>query len=195
MTQRNVLWKSDELCEKSNLRKYTGWINHEYGKDFAKYEELRQWSIKNISDFWESILRYFNVKTEGSYSKVLNTEEMPGNKWFEGLKLNYAENNLNLADQEEIALFFNESGRKRKISRKEFTEQSGAIQRFLTDSGVVAGDRVASFLPNVPEAMEALYATSALGAVWSSSSPDFGSEAILDRFKQISPKVVLAPDS
>ncbi len=195
MTQRNVLWKSDELCEKSNLRKYTGWINHEYGKDFAKYEELRQWSIKNISDFWESILRYFNVKTEGSYSKVLNTEEMPGNKWFEGLKLNYAENNLNLADQEEIALFFNESGRKRKISRKEFTEQSGAIQRFLTDSGVVAGDRVASFLPNVPEAMEALYATSALGAVWSSSSPDFGSEAILDRFKQISPKVLLAPDS
>ncbi len=195
MTQRNVLWKSDELCEKSNLRKYIGWVNHEYGKDFAKYEELRQWSIKNISDFWESILRYFNVKTEGSYSKVLNTEEMPGNKWFEGLKLNYAENNLNLADQEEIALFFNESGRKRKISRKEFTEQSGAIQRFLTDSGVVAGDRVASFLPNVPEAMEALYATSALGAVWSSSSPDFGSEAILDRFKQISPKVLFAPDS
>ncbi len=195
MTQRNVLWKSDELCEKSNLRKYIGWVNHEYGKDFAKYEELRQWSIKNISDFWESILRYFNVKTEGSYSRVLNTEEMPGNKWFEGLKLNYAENNLNLADQEEIALFFNESGRKRKISRKEFTEQSGAIQRFLTDSGVVAGDRVASFLPNVPEAMEALYATSALGAVWSSSSPDFGSEAILDRFKQISPKVLFAPDS
>ncbi len=195
MTQRNVLWKSDELCEKSNLRKYIGWVNHEYGKDFAKYEELRQWSIKNISDFWESILLYFNVKTEGSYSKVLNTEEMPGNKWFEGLKLNYAENNLNLADQEEIALFFNESGRKRKISRKEFTEQSGAIQRFLTDSGVVAGDRVASFLPNVPEAMEALYATSALGAVWSSSSPDFGSEAILDRFKQISPKVLFAPDS
>ena len=195
MTQRNVLWKSDELCEKSNLRKYIGWVNHEYGKDFAKYEELRQWSIKNISDFWESILRYFNVKTEGSYSKVLNTEEMPGNKWFEGLKLNYAENNLNLADQEEIALFFNESGQKRKISRKEFTEQSGAIQRFLTDSGVVAGDRVASFLPNVPEAMEALYATSALGAVWSSSSPDFGSEAILDRFKQISPKVLFAPDS
>ena len=195
MTQRNVLWKSDELCEKSNLRKYIGWVNREYGKDFAKYEELRQWSIKNISDFWESILRYFNVKTEGSYSKVLNTEEMPGNRWFEGLKLNYAENNLNLADQEEIALFFNESGQKRKISRKEFTEQSGAIQRFLTDSGVVAGDRVASFLPNVPEAMEALYATSALGAVWSSSSPDFGSEAILDRFKQISPKVLFAPDS
>ena len=195
MTQRNVLWKSDELCEKSNLRKYIGWVNREYGKDFAKYEELRQWSIKNISDFWESILRYFNVKIEGSYSKVLNTEEMPGNKWFEGLKLNYAENNLNLADQEEIALFFNESGQKRKISRKEFTEQSGAIQRFLTDSGVVAGDRVASFLPNVPEAMEALYATSALGAVWSSSSPDFGSEAILDRFKQISPKVLFAPDS
>ena len=195
MTQRNVLWKSDELCEKSNLRKYIGWVNREYGKDFAKYEELRQWSIKNISDFWESILRYFNVKTEGSYSEVLNTEEMPGNKWFEGLKLNYAENNLNLADQEEIALFFNESGQKRKISRKEFTEQSGAIQRFLTDSGVVAGDRVASFLPNVPEAMEALYATSALGGIWSSSSPDFGSEAILDRFKQISPKVLFAPDS
>ncbi|MCW6158374.1 MAG: acetoacetate--CoA ligase [Thermoplasmatales archaeon] len=195
MTQRNVLWKSDELCEKSNLRKYIGWVNREYGKDFAKYEELRQWSIKNISDFWESILRYFNVKTKGSYSNVLNTEEMPGNKWFEGLKLNYAENNLNLADQEEIALFFNESGKKRKISRKEFTEQSGAIQRFLTDSGVVAGDRVASFLPNVPEAMEALYATSALGAIWSSSSPDFGSEAILDRFKQISPKVLFAPDS
>jgi len=194
-TQRNILWESEEFCKRSNIRRYTEWINNAYGKNFKEYEALRKWSIQNTSEFWESILRYFNVKSEGKYSQVLDSENMPGNHWFGGLRLNYAENNLALGEQELLALFLNESGERREVPRKEFQDNAGAIQRFLIDSGVGEGDRVASFLPNVPEAMEALYATAATGAVWSSSSPDFGSDAILDRFKQIGPKVLFAPES
>lgn len=193
MTQRNILWKSKELCEGSNIRKYTEWVNGTYDKRFESYEDLRRWSIGNISDFWESILSYFNVKSEGHYSQVLDSEVMPGNKWFSGLKLNYAENNLLLGGQEEIALFFDETAEGKHVSREEFQGKAGGIQKFLSDSGVMEGDRVVSFLPNIPEAMEALYATAATGAIWSSSSPDFGSEAILERFRQINPKVLFAP--
>lgn len=195
VTQREVLWKSDEFCERSNLRKYSDWINSTYGKNFKEYEDLRRWSIQNVSEFWESILRYFGVKSEGEYSEVMSSETMPGTRWFKGLKLNYAENNLLLGNQEEIAQSFNESGDIRSVSKREFRERAGAIKKFLIDSGVEEGDRVASFLPNVPEAMEALYATSAIGAVWSSSSPDFGSEAIVERFRQIAPKILFAPSA
>ncbi|MCL4446965.1 MAG: acetoacetate--CoA ligase [Thermoplasmatales archaeon] len=194
MTQKNILWEPKEFCEKSNIRKFTEWVNAKYSKNFKEYEDLRRWSIESTSDFWESILLYFEVKSEGGYQEVLNSERMPGNRWFQGLRLNYAENNLSLGSQEELLLFFNETDEKKKVSRNEFENHAGAVQKFLIDSGVKEGDRVASFLPNVPEAMEALYATSAIGAVWSSSSPDFGSEAILERFKQINPKILFAPD-
>ena len=195
MTKPNILWESKEFCEKSNITKYTKWITTNYGKKFRNYEELRKWSVQDVSAFWESILRYFGVKTEGEYSRVLNSEKMPDNIWFQGLKLNYAENNLSLGKQEELVLFLDESGEKKSVSKREFLEKAGAIQKFLSENGVKEGDRIASFLPNVPEAMEALYATAATGAVWSSSSPDFGSEAILERFRQISPKVLFATDS
>ncbi len=195
VTKRNILWESEKFCEGSNIRKYRDWVNNTYGKEFKQYEDLRRWSIQNTSDFWESVLRYFNVRSDGEYTRVVSSETMPGTHWFQGLRLNYAENNLTLGNQEELVLFFNESGEERSVSRIEFNDHAGAIQGFLAGSGVERGDRVASFLPNVPEAMEALYATAALGAVWSSSSPDFGPEAILDRFKQITPKVLFAPES
>ena len=177
------------------MKKYQEWIGERYGKDFKEYEELRTWSIQNPSDFWESILHYFRVKSEGEYKRVMSSPTMPGTRWFEGLKLNYAENNLTLGDQQELVLFFNESGEKRAVSRAEFIGRAGGIQKYLIDAGLKPGDRVASLLPNVPEAMEALYATAASGAIWSSSSPDFGPEAILERFKQITPKFLFAPDS
>ncbi len=169
-------------------------MNGAYNKDFRVYHDLWKWSVEDTSHFWESILIYFKVITEGRYSEVLDTERMPENHWFRGLRLNYAENNLKLGDQEDVALFFNEEGDKRRITKREFLENAGSIQKFLIDIGVGKGDRVASFLPNVPEAMEALYAASAMGAIWSSSSPDFGTEAIMERFRQIEPKVLFAPD-
>lgn len=169
-------------------------MNEAYNKDFKAYHDLWKWSVEDTSHFWESILRYFKVIGEGRYSEVLDTERMPGNHWFQGLRLNYAENNLKLGNQEEVVLFVNEEGEKRRITRREFSEGAGSIQKFLKDLGVEKGDRVASFLPNVPEAMEALYAASAMGAIWSSSSPDFGTEAIMERFRQIEPKVLFAPD-
>ena len=125
MTKRNILWESKDLCEGSNIRKYTDWVNNTYDKRFESYEDLRRWSIENISDFWESILRYFNVRSEGNYSQVLNSEMMPGNRWFNGLKLNYAENNLYLGEQDEIAMFFNETAEGKSVSREEFQGKAG----------------------------------------------------------------------
>ncbi len=193
MNERKVLWEPKEFCERSNIKRYMEWVNASYSKDFRDYEGLRKWSIDNISEFWESILSYFNVITEGDYESVLNSERMPGNLWFDGLRLNYAENNLLLGGQEELVLSLNESGERRSIPRSDFEGSAGAIERHLQDFGVKEGDRVASLLPNIPEAMEALYATSAMGAIWSSSSPDFGYEAIVERFRQINPRVLFAP--
>lgn len=194
MEKGKILWRPNYLWHSSNMHKFRQWINNTYQEDFREYEELRKWSVENISDFWESILRYFKINSSGEYSEVLNTESMPGNQWFQGLKLNYAENNLMLADQDLLALSFNETGEASRILRPEFLKKSGAIRKFLEDSGVREGDRVASFLPNVPEALESLYAVTSIGAIWSSSSPDFGSEAIIDRFSQITPKVLLGVD-
>ena len=190
MEERPVLWEPGELCGKSNIEKYRTWVNETRLKNFNNYEELWRWSVDELEEFWESILSYFRVITEGTYRNVLNTRKMPGNRWFEGLKLNYGENSLLLGNQEIMAVSRNEKGERREISRGNFLNTVGSIQSFLSDIGVVKGDRVASMLPNIPEAMEAMFATVSSGAVWSSSSPDFGSEAVIERFRQIDPKVL-----
>ncbi len=194
MERGNILWTPDRLCPNSNMKSYMHWVNNAYQKEFKEYEELRRWSVENTSPFWESLLHYFGVKSSGEYSAVLNSEIMPGNRWFEGLRLNYAENNLSLGNQDLLAIGMNENGKVSHISRQEFIRRSGAMRKFLVDAGVGEGDTVASFLPNVPEAIESLYAVSSIGAIWSGSSPDFGPEAIIDRFSQIAPKVLLGVD-
>jgi acetoacetyl-CoA synthetase len=188
------LWWSDKLCLDSNLNRYRDWVNTTYSKNFVNYYDLWNWSVNETEQFWESILLFFKVRKYGNYSRVLDRLEMPFNLWFPGLKLNYAENNLRLGKQEYVVLSSDESGNTRRITKYDFEGEAGAIRRFLQDIGVKKGDRIASILPNVPEAMEALYATSSLGAIWSSSSPDFGPKGLLDRFSQISPKVLFAVD-
>ncbi|MEM0127905.1 MAG: acetoacetate--CoA ligase [Thermoplasmatales archaeon] len=190
MSQRPILWEPGDICRSSNLEKYRKWVNTTFSTDIKNYEELWKWSVDNIEKFWESLIFYFQIIREGSYNQILNSRAMPGNRWFSGLLLNYAENAINLGNQGTLIISVNESGSRSEILRTEFLRSVGSIQSFLRDVGVAKGDRVASMLPNIPETMEALYATAATGAIWSSSSPDFGSEAIIERFKQIGPKVL-----
>jgi acetoacetyl-CoA synthetase len=186
---------SQNFVEGSHLSNFINWLKDEKGKDFSTYQELWEWSVQEIEDFWESIWAYFEVKSYGKYERVLNSHEMPGVKWFEGAKLNYAEHLFRKAKGEKTAIFFgNEEGEYLEMSWDELKEKVAAFAAWLRSVGVEKGDRVVAYLPNLPEATISFLAVNSIGAVWSSTSPDFGAESVVDRFAQIEPKVLIAVD-
>ncbi len=190
-----VLWNpSNEFCDDSNMMSYMEWVNSHYNKTIKNYRDLYEWSITDLRNFWESLWNYFGVIRQMEPENILEYSEMMNAQWFRGAKLNYAENIMNLSNQEIPILGIDEKGISIKISRDEMFNRVGSLRKVLRDYGVKEGDRVASFLPNIPESLFSLYATSSLGAIWSSSSPDFGSKGIIDRFQQISPKVLIGID-
>ena len=158
------------------------------------YAELHRWSIEHSDDFWELVWRFGQVRGEPGALRVMNPERMPGAKWFPEGKLNYAENALRSRDATPAIAFWGEDRVKRYLSKRQLYDLVSRIARALKDAGVEKGDRVAGYLPNVPEATAALLATASLGAVWSSCSPDFGVQGVLDRFGQIEPKVLFCAD-
>jgi len=190
------LWEGSKAFKsKSNLNAYTKWLEDKRDLKFANYHELWQWSTDNVEDFWESVWYYFKIKSHTPYSKVLSTYNMPNCKWFEGATLNYAEHIFRASKPKETAIFFsNESGVYQEISWHELEQKVAAMATYLRSLGVSKGDRVVAFLPNVPEATICFLAANALGAIWSSTSPDFGTESVVNRFAQIKPKVLIAVD-
>jgi acetoacetyl-CoA synthetase len=160
----------------------------------STYAELHRWSIEHSEDFWELVWRFGQVRGEPGALRVMNPERMPGAKWFPEGKLNYAENALRSRDAMPAIAFWGEDRVKRYLSKRQLYDLVSRIARALKDAGVEKGDRVAGYLPNVPEATAALLATASLGAVWSSCSPDFGVQGVLDRFGQIEPKVLFCAD-
>ena len=160
----------------------------------SSYAELHRWSIEHSDDFWELVWRFGQVRGEPGARRVMNPERMPGAKWFPEGKLNYAENALRSRDATPAIAFWGEDRVKRYLSKRQLYDLVSRIARALKDAGVEKGDRVAGYLPNVPEATAALLATASLGAVWSSCSPDFGVQGVLDRFGQIEPKVLFCAD-
>ena len=160
----------------------------------SSYAELHRWSIEHSDDFWELVWRFAEVRGEPGARRVMNPERMPGAKWFPEGKLNYAENALRSRDAMPAIAFWGEDRVKRYLSKRQLYDLVSRIARALKDAGVAKGDRVAGYLPNVPEATAALLATASLGAVWSSCSPDFGVQGVLDRFGQIEPKVLFCAD-
>ncbi|HYI85751.1 MAG TPA: acetoacetate--CoA ligase, partial [Burkholderiales bacterium] len=160
----------------------------------SSYAELHRWSIEHSDDFWQLVWRFGQVRGEPGARRVMNPERMPGAKWFPEGKLNYAENALRSRDATPAIAFWGEDRVKRYLSKRQLYDLVSRIARALKDAGVQKGDRVAGYLPNVPEATAALLATASLGAVWSSCSPDFGVQGVLDRFGQIEPKVLFCAD-
>ena len=196
MNPPKLLWKpSDEFKQGSNLQAYQEWLSKTKGHSFPTYASLWKWSVDHIEDFWESIWEYFEVRSYSSYSQVLDTHIMPGGKWFDGSTLNYAEHIIRNHTAEFPAILF-------KSERHELTEMSwdelihrvGAFQQFLKDQDVEKGDCVVAYLPNIPEATIAFLACCSLGIIWSSCSPDFGVNSVIDRFEQIEPKLLIAVD-
>jgi acetoacetyl-CoA synthetase len=191
-----LLWEpSEELKRQANITHYMQWLVQEKGLSFHSREELWQWSVDNLEDFWASIAEYFHVKFSQPNTAVLTERKMPGAEWFPGARLNFAEHVFRNATSERPALLFrSERHELVEASWSELRQKVGAVARALRAMGVQQGDRVVAYMPNIPETLIAFLACASMGAVWSSCSPDFGTSSVIDRFKQIEPKVLFAVD-
>ncbi|HKY74666.1 MAG TPA: acetoacetate--CoA ligase [Acidimicrobiia bacterium] len=192
------LWvPSDERKEQAQLTRYCRWLGEQRGLDFAvgDYEALWRWSVEAPDDFWASVWDYFEVVAEPGYDAVLGRREMPGAEWFPGARLNYAEHIFRKKADGALAVqFASERRAPASWTFGELRARTAALAAGLRAAGVGVGDRVAAYLPNIPEAMAAGLACMSLGAVWSACSPDFGVRSVVDRFAQIEPTVLLAVD-
>jgi acetoacetyl-CoA synthetase len=183
-----LLWEPPaDLVERAVMTRYM----RERG--FEDYDSLWRWSVQDIEGFWASIWEFFGV--EGGYERVLASREMPGAVWFPGAQVNYAEHLFRGKDPDAIAIVHASELRElAEITWGELREQVARLAAGLRALGVGPGDRVAAYMPNIPEAIAAFLATASIGAVWSSCSPDFGARSVIDRFAQIQPKVLLVID-
>jgi acetoacetyl-CoA synthetase len=196
MSCKKPIWyPTEQRVKNSNIMKYISYVNEKYGKDFKNYDELYQWSITDLENFWESVSDWVGIKYSKKHEKVLGSTQMPGAEWFVGAELNFAENLLKHADKDKPALIFKGEGQPlRKITYKELYKTVAKLAKALKDAGVKKGDRVAGFMPNMPETVMAMLAATSLGAIWSSCSPDFGFKGVMDRFGQIEPTVLFTAD-
>ena len=192
----NVIWApSDERVKSSKMYKFIKIINKKNNLNIQNFTDLHNWSIENKSDFWSSIWDFFEIKgLKGTKPYIEPENQMPGSKFFPNGKVNYAENML-LGDVSGSAIVFKSEDKIRtEVSWKELEAQVAALANFMKKQGVAKGDRVAAYMPNMPETVIMMLATSSIGAIFSSASPDFGVEGVLDRFGQIEPKILLTTD-
>ncbi len=187
-----LLWEpSEERKRDANLTKFTDFVNSRYGQGFSSYDELYYWSISNIADFWAAMWDFADIKASKRYESVVDDpHNMPGAQWFPGARLNFAENLLRYRDNHVALIFKGEDQEPIKVTYGNLYDQVARLSKSLREQGVVVGDRVAGFMPNMIETVVAMLATTSVGAVWSSCSPDFGIKGVLDRFGQIQPKIL-----
>jgi acetoacetyl-CoA synthetase len=184
---------SPERVERSNMTRYLRWLREQRGLHFESYNDLWRWSVDDLDAFWASIWDFFEVGGPAP-SPAVAERRMPGASWFPGAALNHAELSLRRQDDHPALLFGNETGELGTVSYAELGRRVAAMTVGLRRLGVGKGDRVAAYLPNVPETVVALLATASIGAIWSSCAPEFGVSSVVDRFAQIEPKVLVAVD-
>lgn len=200
MDQATPLWTpSAARIDDAAITRYRRWLAARHGLEFADYEALWRWSVDAPETFWASIWDFFGIRAHSPYVRVLDRREQPGARWFEGATLNYAEHALAGASRPDAAtrpaiIFRSETQPRRELSWAELATCVGALTTTLDALGIVPGDRVVSYMPNIPESTMALLAAASKGAIWSSCSPDMGPTSVLDRFRQIAPRVLFAVD-
>src|SRR3954447_24978427 len=189
-----ILWEPPaDLVERSQMTQYRHWLERERGTEVPDYHALWRWSIEDLEGFWRSIWDYFGVRSPEPPGEVLADRSMPGARWFEGTRVNYAEHLLRGKPDDRVAILHaSESRELAEMTWGELRELTARVQAGLVAAGVGRGERVAAYLPNIPEAIAGLLATASLGAIWSSAAPEFGARSVIDRFAQIEPKVLLA---
>ena len=179
----------------SNLTRFAQFVRAGHGAPQGDYPALWRWSVDERESFWSALMQFAGVKhTPGRAPVLQHRDRMPGAKWFEDTYLNFAENLLARDDDHAALVFCNERGARRSLSYRELRADVARVAAGLREAGIRPGDRVAGYLPNLPEAVVGMLATTSLGAVWTSCSPDFGINGVLDRFGQIAPRVLFTAD-
>ena len=193
-----TIWEPTEAdIARARIVRYMRWLASERDLRFERYQDLWRWSVTDLEGFWTSIWDYFGVRAERGYERVLASREMPGARWFPGALLSYAEHALRRRDDHPALVARSETrglDATTTVTYAELAGQVAAVRAGLVRLGVKRGDRVVAYMPNVPETVVALLATSSLGATWASCSPDFGTRAVVDRFQQLEPTVLIAVD-
>ncbi len=196
MSEREILWRpSPERVKAARIEAYRAWVNRSYGLELADYHALHRWSVTEVERFWESIAEYFGVRFHTPPRQTLSSRRMPGARWFTGASINYAEHVFAGRDPQALAIqYASELRGLEHWNWSELQAESERVAAGLTGLGVEAGDRVAAYMPNIPQTVAALLACASIGAIWSAAAPEFGAAAVIDRFSQIEPKVLLAVD-
>ena len=191
-----LLWQpSPERIAQANLTRFVELVNQRWQAGVTDHASLYTWTIREPVRFWEAVWDFAGVVGDkGAAPLLLDADRMPGAKWFPGARLNFAENLLRRRDDEVALVFWGENKVRRKLTFRELYDQVSCTAQALRALGVQRGDRVAGFMPNMPETIVAMLATTSIGAIWSSCSPDFGAQGVLDRFGQIQPKVLFCVD-
>ncbi len=201
------LWTpSAERVAGARMTAFMEWAGERHGREFADYGALWEWSVGELEEFWADIWEYCGVRASRSYERVLGDresegspigrQEMPGARWFQGARLNYAENML-LRDRDPQAVAVVHESELRPLGELtwgELSQQVAVVAEGLRSLGVERGDRVGAYMPNVPETLVAFLACASIGAIWSCAAPEFGARSVVDRFAQIEPKVLFAVD-
>lgn len=194
----DLLWQPTAAdIETANLTRYRRWLFETRGLTFDGYWDLHAWSTEHVEDFWESLFEYFAIETETPYTNVLTSAAMPSCRWFPGASVNFARHIVRAAPQDgsRTAIYYqSEGGPIGQMSWATLVSQISSVADFLRSQGVGIGDAVVAYVTNIPEAIIAFLATASIGAVWSSCSPEFGEGAVVERFGQLSPKVLIAVD-
>jgi len=192
----DILWRpGEEFKRQSNITAFMNWLKARHGYEFSDYEALWNWSVEDIERFWQSLWDYFELESSTPCDRVLESREMPGAKWFPGARINYAREILKSADGDGIALkYLSELRPLGQVSWRELGIRSAKVAHKLRELGVKPGDRVVSFMPNIPETLIAFLGAASIGAIWSNCAPEFGIKSALDRFKQVDPLVLFTVD-
>ena len=193
---KEPLWAPSKECiQKSSMSRFMTFVNERHGVYFNSYRELYQWSVTEIAAFWADLWEFSGVIASRGFDRVIDDPtRMPGARWFEGARMNFAENLLRYRDEKTAIIFKGEGQAVERLSYSGLYRQVTRLALALRRAGVVQGDRVAGFLPNLPETVIAMLASVSIGAVWSSCSPDFGIQGVLERFGQIAPKLLFGAD-
>jgi acetoacetyl-CoA synthetase len=189
---KKLLWQpSEQRKNEANITRFIKLVNEKFGLKIISYPQLYNWSIENLTDFWAAIWDFAEIKASQKYDSVAeDMTRFPGTKWFPGARLNFAENLLRYRDNQKAFIFRGETQKTASLTYAELYDKVARLAKSLREIGVVPGDRVAGYMPNMMETAIAMLATTSIGAVWSSCATDIGPQAVLDRFGQVEPNVL-----
>ena len=190
----DILWTPrPDWRETTEIGRLMNWLRDERGLSLESYDELFRWSVTDLEGFWGALWEFFGIRASTPYEQVLANPTMPGAKWFTGARLNYAEHLLGFEeDRDRVAVVARSQTRPpRELTFAELRELAGRVRAGLQRLGVGPGDRVAAYMPNIPETLAAFIATASLGAIWATCAPEFGARSVIGRFGQIEPRVLL----